>query len=182
MLDPLSYNGIDGRNQRFRVGAVPTEMGHELNGLGAGALSHRQPLGSARSAISVSLARDRCARPKLSPDRFGLIFGEVRYGSDFPTRSGQGRSPSIASMSACSRPLRRLSPAATSQSASARCSTSSSEAAVCSTGLPISMPRHSTRKPAACAPNSCPRARPADLVTNSTRIESDICQWARRLT
>jgi hypothetical protein len=63
---------------------------------------------------------------------------------------------------------------------SERRSTISSEPAVCSTGLLISMPRPLTRRPGACAPNSSPKVRRADLVTNSTRIESDICQWAWR--
>jgi hypothetical protein len=65
---------------------------------------------------------------------------------------------------------------------SARRSTISSEPAVCSTGLPISMPRRSTRRPAACGSNSSRKVRRADLVTKSTRTESVICQWYRRLT
>jgi len=40
--DLLSYNGVDGRNQRFlQLGAVPTKVGDELDGLGAGPLSDR---------------------------------------------------------------------------------------------------------------------------------------------
>jgi len=57
-------------------------------------------------------------------------------------------------------------------------STSSSAPAVCSMGLPISMPRRLILRPAACAPNSYPKARPADLVRRSIRTASATWRWA----
>jgi hypothetical protein len=66
----LSHNSVDNRNQLFlRLGAAPAEMGDELVGLGTGPLSDRQPFRAARSALCLSLARDRRAQPELSPDR-----------------------------------------------------------------------------------------------------------------
>ena len=68
------------------------------------------------------------------------------------------------------------------EDAKRRRSTSSFATAVWSTGLPISMPRRSIRRPAACAPNSSPKARLADLATRSIRTASATWRWARRLT
>jgi hypothetical protein len=47
----LFYNGVDGRTQRFlRLGTVFAEMGDELDGLGAGALSDRSRCRSTSSS------------------------------------------------------------------------------------------------------------------------------------
>ena len=95
----------------------PQKWVTQLDGLGAGPY----PIGNPSAQPDLRLAfpspetgaRDQSFRLIVRPDLWG---GQGRL--RFPTRSAQGRSPSIAYMSACSRPLRRLSPAATSQSAS----------------------------------------------------------------
>jgi hypothetical protein len=63
---------------------------------------------------------------------------------------------------------------------SARHSISSSARAACLMGWPISMQRHSIRRPAAYAPNSCPTAQPADLATRSIQTGWAIWLWAWR--
>jgi hypothetical protein len=49
-------------------------------------------------------------------------------------------------------------------------------------GIADLIPQRSIRRPVACAPNSFPKARPADPAIRSIRTASAIWRWARRLT
>jgi hypothetical protein len=77
-------NGIDGHNQRFRGGAVPTEMGHELDGLGAGPY----PIGNP----SAHLRRDvRGRRGEKGGPETSFILGGPRVRIPFPPAESQVR-------------------------------------------------------------------------------------------
>jgi len=76
-------NGIDGHNQRVRGGAVPTEMGHELDGLGAGPY----PIGNP----SAHLRRDvRGRRGEKGGPETSFILGD--RGFESPSSTGESHS------------------------------------------------------------------------------------------
>jgi hypothetical protein len=88
--DLLSYNGVDGRNQRFlQLGAVPTKVGDELDGLGAGPYPIGNP--SAQPDLRFAFpspeigARDQSFRLIVRPDLWGRQV-RLRFSNALGTR------------------------------------------------------------------------------------------------